>query len=242
MFIVISGPIGAGKSTVTKIYTKITGYAPLFETVDNHPFLERFYQDPTTWAFKTQAFFLYDRFNKHYETIQQGRNVVADRCIYEDAIFAKVLYQRGSMNEDEYQRTYLPHYQLLTKILPPPDLLIYLQASVDTLLYRIAKRSRKMEEGIPRDYLEMLNLAYEEWIEEFPHRKLVVNTDDLDLTCDLHPDWHLLFEAVHQKLLNNDLPDEVIGLSKLKGLLPQVNKSFPKEQLKEKLFYRMAER
>ena len=73
MFIVVSGPIGAGKSTVTKIYTQVTGFEPLYETVEGHPYLEKFYKEPRKWAFKTQVFFLYDRFNKHYETVRNGR-------------------------------------------------------------------------------------------------------------------------------------------------------------------------
>jgi deoxyadenosine/deoxycytidine kinase len=149
-------------------------------------------------------------------------NIVADRSIYEDAIFAKVLNQRGEMNDDDYFKTYKPHFELLTQILTPPDIMIYLRASLGTLMYRIDKRSRNMESAIPRDYMKMLQNAYEEWIAEYPHKKLIVETDDLDLTCDLHPDWYYLFQAVHTKILNDDLPNEAIGLKQIKAEYPKV--------------------
>jgi deoxyadenosine/deoxycytidine kinase len=236
MFIVVSGPIGAGKSTVTRIYSQITGYEPLFETVKHHPYLEKFYENPEEYAFKAQVFFLWDRFNKHYGTVQTGSNIVADRSIYEDAIFAKVLYQRNILSYDDYVLTYLPHYELLTRILKPPHLMIYLRASVDTLLHRIGVRERSMEKGIQRDYLEMLQKAYEEWIADYPYKKLIVETDDLDLTCDLHPDWFYFFKAIHTKVLNDDIPSEAIGLSKLKTLLPAVHKNNNLEWEKREIF------
>lgn len=220
MFIAVSGPIGAGKSTVTRIYSQITGYEPLFETVDNHPYLEKFYANPKEYAFKAQVFFLWDRFNKHYVWEQNKKDIVADRCIYEDAIFAKVLYRSNVLSDEDYNQTYLPHYKLLCNILRPPDLMIYLRTHVDTLIYRIGKRQRTMESGISRDYMEMLSQAYEEWIEEYPHKKLIIETDDLDLTCDLNPEWFYLFKAIHNKVISEDLPHEAIGLNRLKELLP----------------------
>jgi deoxyadenosine/deoxycytidine kinase len=223
MFVVVSGPIGVGKSTVTRIYSQITGFEPLFETVEGHPYLEKFYKEPSKYSFRTQAFFLWDRFNKHYETVQSGKQIVADRSIYEDSIFAKVLNLRGEMDDDDYFKTYLPHFKLLMRILQPPDIMIYLRASLDTLMYRIAKRSREMESAIPREYMKMLLNAYEEWIDEYPYRKLIVETDDLDLTCDLHPDWYYFFQAIHTKVLKDDLPDEAIGLKQIKRELPQVD-------------------
>jgi deoxyadenosine/deoxycytidine kinase len=222
MFIVVSGPIGVGKSTITRIYSQITGFKPLFETVEGHPYLEKFYANPKEYSFRTQAFFLWDRFNKHYDTVKSGKDIIADRSIYEDAIFAKVLNLRGEMNDDDYKKTYLPHFQMLTRILQPPDIMIYLRASLDTLMYRIAKRARDIESSIPRDYMEMLLNSYEEWIDEYPHRKLIVETDNLDLTCDLHPDWYYFIQAIHTKILKDHLPDEAIGLKQIKGELPQV--------------------
>jgi deoxyadenosine/deoxycytidine kinase len=225
MFIVVSGPIGVGKSTVTRIYSQITGFEPLFETVEGHPYLEKFYQNPKEYSFRTQSFFLWDRFNKHYKAVNSGKKIIADRSIYEDAIFATVLNRRGEMDDDDFFKTYQPHFKILTDILTPPDLMLYLRASLDTLMYRIDKRSRDMEATIPRSYMEMLQNAYEEWIAEYPHRKLIVETDDLDLTCDLNCDWMDLFGAIHNKLLNNELPDEAVSLNWLKREFPQIRKS-----------------
>lgn len=236
MFIIVSGPIGVGKSTITRIYAQITGFEALFETVENHPYLEKFYASPKEYAFRTQAFFLWDRFNKHYQTISKGRNVIADRSIYEDAIFAKVLNMRGEMDDDDYFKTYLPHFKILTSILKPPDLMIYLKASLDTLLYRIRKRSRGMEKDIDVGYMEMLQQSYEGWIREYPHKKLIVETDDIDLTCELHPEWYLFFKAIHTKALSDDLPHEAIGLTKLKEELPDIFSPAKREEVKVGIF------
>lgn len=221
MFIVISGPIGVGKTTVTRIYSQITGFEAMYETVEGHPYLEKFYANPKEYAFRVQAFFLYDRFNKHWAVVESGKNLVADRSIYEDAIFARVLNLRGEMSDDDYRRTYLPHFQLLTRLLKPPDLMIYLRASLDTVMHRIGKRARDMEKTIPREYMKMLLENYELWIEEYPHKKLIINTDDIDLTCDLNPEWLYVFKAIHEKVLKDDLPNEAIGLPMLKSLLPE---------------------
>lgn len=222
MFIVVAGPIGVGKSTVTRIYSQITGYDALFENFQGNPYLEEFYKNPSAFAFKTQAFFLWDRFNKHYQSVTSKRNVVADRSIYEDAIFAKVLNMRGEMDDNEYYRTYLPHFKILTNILPPPDLTIYLRASLDTLLYRIRKRSREMEKDIDVGYMKTLSQSYEEWIEEYPHKKLIVETDDIDLTCDLHHEWYLFFKAIHHKVMSEELPNKALGINKLREELPEI--------------------
>lgn len=222
MFIVVSGPIGVGKSTVTRIYSQITGFDALFENFQGNPYLESFYKNPREFAFKTQAFFLWDRFNKHYQSVMSKRNVVADRSIYEDAIFAKVLNKRGEMNDDEYFRTYLPHFKILTNILPPPDLMIFLRASLDTLLYRIRKRSREMEKDIDVEYMKTLSQSYEEWIDEYPHKKLIVETDDIDLTCDLHHEWYLFFKAIHHKVMSEELPNQALGINKLRQELPEI--------------------
>lgn len=235
MFIVVSGPIGVGKSTVTRIYSQITGFEPLFETVENHPYLEKFYENPKEYSFRTQAFFLWDRFNKHHDAVTSGKNIIADRSIYEDAIFAKVLNQRGEMDDDDYFKTYLPHFKMLTQIMKGPDLTIYLRASLDTLMYRIDKRARNMESSIPREYMKMLLNAYEEWVVEYPHRKLIVETDDLDLTCELNTEWIDFFSAILNKVMNDRLPDEAVGLKWMKRELPLVRKR-PFENSRDLLF------
>jgi deoxyadenosine/deoxycytidine kinase len=220
MFIAISGPIGVGKSTVTRIFSQITGFEPHFETVEGHPYLEGLYREPSKYAFRTQAFFLWDRFEKHLRSVQNTRSIIADRSIYEDVIFAEVLHKMRYMDDDEFYRTYLPHFRILVSIITPPDLMIYLRASLDTLMFRINRRAREMEKSIQRDYMEMLNDAYERWIHDYPHKKLIVETDDIDLTCDLNPDWLYLFKAISMKVVKDDIPSDSISLSSIKSQFP----------------------
>jgi len=237
MFIAISGAIGAGKSTVTRVLSQIWEFDALYETVEGHPWLEKFYKNPKEYSFKTQIFFLYDRFNKHFETARSGRDIVADRSLYEDGIFAKVLHMRGEMDDDEYLKTYYPHFDLLTRILQPPDIMIYLRASLDTLLYRIRRRARDMEKDIDVGYLQMLNDAYEEWIEEeYPYQKLIIDTDDLDLTCDLHNDTLYLTKAIIMKITQKKLPDEAKGINRLIAQLPLVHPMRDSESMRSEIF------
>lgn len=224
MFIAISGPIGVGKSTVTRIFSQITSFEPHFETVEGHPYLEGLYSEPRKYAFRTQAYFLWDRFEKHYRTVNTGGDIVADRSIYEDSIFAEALYKSGYMDDDEFLKTYVPHFKILTGILPPPDLMIYLRASIDTLMYRISKRARAMEKSIQLDYMTMLLDGYERWIAEYPYKKLIVETDEIDLTCDLNPDWFYFFKAIYMKILREDIPSDSISLGKIKSLFPVIQK------------------
>lgn len=236
MLIAISGAIGAGKSTVTRIFSQITGFEPLFETVEGHPYLERFYQNPREYAFRTQVFFLWDRFQKHYAAVESGKDLVADRSIYEDCIFARVLHRRGEMDDDDFLRTYLPHYRILSRLLRPPELMIYLRASLDTLIYRIRKRARDMEKDIDQDYLAMLLDAYEEWIEEYPHKKLIIDTNHLDLTCDLNADWDYVVQAIKTKITYDNLPDIAAKISHLLCKLPWVHNHIEPEMVKTELF------
>jgi deoxyadenosine/deoxycytidine kinase len=236
MFIAISGAIGVGKSTVTRIFSQITDFEPHFETVEGHPYLEGLYREPSQYAFRTQAFFLWDRFQKHYHSVQRACNIIADRSIYEDVIFAEVLYRMGYMDDDEFYRTYLPHFKILTSILTPPDLMIYLRASIDTLMSRINRRAREMEKSIQREYMEMLNDTYERWIVEYPHKKLIVETDDIDLTCDLNTDWLYLLKAIHMKVMKDDIPSDSISLSSIKSQFPSCYTRDSSVQVDRELF------
>ncbi len=196
MFITVSGPIGVGKSTVTRILAQIMGFNPFFETVADHPYLEGLYSEPHKYAFRTQVFFLRDRFEKHLHSVRSGKDTVADRSIYEDVIFAEILCNMGYMDREDFERTYLPHFKILTDMLPPPDLMICLQANLDKLMYRIAMRARPMEKNIDRSYMQLLQDGYDKWIEQYPYRKLILETDSLDLTCELNNDWSHLVETI----------------------------------------------
>lgn len=204
MFITISGPIGVGKSTVTRILAQIMGFTPFFETVEGHPYLEGLYRDPCAYAFKTQVFFLRDRFEKHLSSHNSKEDIVADRSIYEDVIFAEILCNMGYMAREDFISTYLPHFKILVDLLPPPDLMVCLRANLDTLMFRIASRGRAMEKNIDRKYMELLQNGYDKWIEEYPHRKLILETDSLDLTCDLNRDWSYLVDTILKSTVNGE--------------------------------------
>jgi len=181
VFLAVAGNIGSGKSSLTRLLSEHTGWAPLFESVEDNPYLGDFYADMKRWSFALQVYFLSNRFRSH-KAITEGRtSVILDRVIYEDAeIFARNLYEIGNMDERDY-RNYVALYDVMTAYLRPPDLLIYLRASVDTLLRQIMLRGRDFEQGIQRSYLEQLNRHYERWVAGYRLGKvLTVEVDTTD--------------------------------------------------------------
>ncbi|MGD8997067.1 MAG: deoxynucleoside kinase, partial [Anaerolineae bacterium] len=136
-FVAIAGNIGVGKSTLTELLSKRLGWEPFFEAVDGNPYLSDFYQDMERWSFHSQIYFLSRRLRHHWQLLQRANSVVQDRTVYEDAeIFASNLYRQGSMDTRDY-RSYCELYEVVTTVLPPPDLIVYLRASVPTLEKRI---------------------------------------------------------------------------------------------------------
>lgn len=184
-YLVLAGNIGAGKSTLVGLLAERLGYRPYFEPVAENPYLEDFYADMERWAFHSQAFFLTHRVRSHRALMDDPYSVVQDRSMYEDAeVFARNLYERGSMSARDWN-SYSELYRTLTSLLPPPDLVVYLKASVPTLKKRIAKRGRDFEASIPDEYLAGLNRLYEEWIEGFDLAPvLVVPGDRLDFVAE----------------------------------------------------------
>ena len=196
-FVAIAGNIGVGKSTLTALLSERLNWEPFFEAVDDNPYLADFYGDMQRWSFHSQIYFLSRRLRHHWQLLQRTNSIVQDRTVYEDAeIFTRNLYRQGLMDERDY-RSYYELYGVVTTVLPPPDLIVYLKASVPTLRERIRRRGRPYEQDISTAYLEQLNELYDEWIGRFPLCPgLSVPSDDLDFV--LNPE-HL--ELITDKIL-----------------------------------------
>jgi len=181
MHIAIVGNIGAGKTTLTEMLAKNYGWEPVFETVDNNPYLEDFYSDMKRWSFNLQIYFLNTRYRQIIDIQASGQNIIQDRTIYEDAyIFAENLHDMGLMTTRDYQN-YQSIFDNMTAYIKPPDLLIYLKATVPTLVNNIQRRGREYETGIRLDYLSKLNEKYQKWINGYKLGKLlVIDKDNLD--------------------------------------------------------------
>lgn len=163
LFIAIAGNMGVGKSELTARLASRLGWKAFVEPVAQNPYLPDFYKEMDRWAFHSQVFFLAHRLRQHHELIKLTGGVIQDRSVYENAeIFARNLYERGYLSERDWQ-TYRALYETLVSLLPPPSLIIYLQASVPTLVERIQKRGRTYEQKIDTGYLEDLNRLYETW-------------------------------------------------------------------------------
>lgn len=183
MHIAVAGNIGVGKTTLTKLLAKNFQWEPHFESVDNNPYLDDFYTDMQRWAFNLQVFFLNSRFGQLKEIQTSGKKIIQDRTIYEDAnIFAPNLHAMGLMTTRDFEN-YESLFDLMASFVKPPDLLIYLRASVPTLVKQIQARGRDYESSIRIDYLTRLNERYEAWISEYTDGKLlIIETDNLDFT------------------------------------------------------------
>lgn len=199
-FVAIAGNIGVGKSTLTELLSQRLGWEPFFEAVNDNPYLSDFYEDMERWSFHSQIYFLSRRLRHHWQLLQRPESVVQDRTVYEDAeIFACNLYRQGLMGARDY-RSYWELYQVVTTVLPSPDLIVYLRASISTLRDRIHKRGRSYEKSISTTYLEQLNELYEEWIDAFSLCPvLTVPSDDLDFVTN-HGHLELITEKVLEKL------------------------------------------
>ncbi len=199
-FIAIAGNIGVGKSTLTTLLSQEAGWEPFFEAVEDNPYLADFYGDMPRYAFHSQIFFLSRRLRHHRRLLDFPGSVVQDRSVYEDAeIFALNLHRQGHMGERDYQ-TYRELYEVLVEFLPPPDLVVYLRASVPTLLSRIAQRGRAYEQNISAEYLGQLNVLYGAWMQAFSLCPvLTVPADDLDF---VHNNAHLdlIIRKIMEKL------------------------------------------
>ena len=182
MHIAVAGNIGSGKTTLTTLLAKHFKWEPHYEDVDDNPYLNDFYEDMQRWSFNLQVYFLNSRFRQVIEIRNSGKSIVQDRTIYEDAhIFAPNLHAMNLMSSRDFEN-YSSLFELMSKFIQPPDLLIYLRASVPTLVNQIQKRGRDYEASIRIDYLKLLNERYEAWISTYTIGKLlIVEVDEIDL-------------------------------------------------------------
>ncbi|WP_111708792.1 deoxynucleoside kinase [Lutibacter citreus] len=181
MHVAIAGNIGAGKTTLTKLLAKHYKWEPHFESVEGNPYLDDFYAEMERWSFNLQVYFLNSRFRQILEIRESGKNIIQDRTIYEDArIFAPNLHAMGLMPNRDYQN-YDSLFELMERLVSPPDLLIYLRASISTLVGQIHKRGRDYENSISIDYLSRLNERYEAWITTYDKGNLlIIDVDNLN--------------------------------------------------------------
>ncbi len=172
--VAIAGNIGAGKTTLTEMLSKHYRWIPQFEDVDHNPYLMDFYEDMPRWSFNLQIYFLNSRLNQLLDIQRGTETIIQDRTIYEDAhIFAPNLHDMGLMSKRDFEN-YFKFFQTLKTMVEPPDLLIYLKASVPTLVGQIQKRGREYEENIRLDYLKKLNELYTRFIDGYKEGPLLV--------------------------------------------------------------------
>ena len=200
MHIAIAGNIGSGKTTLTGLLAKHFGWVPHYEDVDTNPYLNSFYEEMQRWSFNLQIYFLNSRFRQVIDIRKSGKSVIQDRTIYEDAyIFAPNLHSMNLMSTRDFDN-YSSLFELMSSFIQPPDLLIYLRASVPTLVQQIQKRGREYESAIRLDYLKGLNDRYEEWISNYKSGKLlVVDVDHLNIQ-DNPEDLGFVIERINAEL------------------------------------------
>jgi deoxyadenosine/deoxycytidine kinase len=196
MHIAVAGNIGSGKTTLTSLLSKHFGWDAHYEDVEDNPYLNDFYNDMQRWSFNLQIYFLNTRFNQILSFRRSGKTLVQDRTIYEDAyIFAPNLHSMGLMSTRDFEN-YFTLFNMLASLIQPPDLVIYLRASVPTLVRQIQKRGRKYEDNIRLDYLKRLNERYEAWIETYKLSKMLIVDVDSYNFIDKPEDLSVVIDKV----------------------------------------------
>lgn len=200
MHIAVAGNIGSGKTTLTNLLSHHFGWQAHYEDVDDNPYLDDFYNDMQRWSFNLQIYFLNSRFNHILEIKKSDKTIIQDRTIYEDAyIFAPNLHAMGLMSTRDFEN-YFTLFNLVSSLIEPPDLVIYLRASVPTLVRQIEKRGRKYEDNIRLDYLRKLNERYESWIEAYNLGKIMVIDVDSTNFIDKPEDLSQVIDKVNAEL------------------------------------------
>lgn len=196
MHIAVAGNIGSGKTTLTGLLSKHFGWDAHYEDIDDNPYLNDFYNDMQRWSFNLQIYFLNTRFNQILSFRRSGKTLVQDRTIYEDAyIFAPNLHAMGLMSTRDFEN-YFTLFNMLGSLIQPPDLIIYLRASVPALVRQIQKRGRKYEDNIRLDYLKRLNERYEAWIESYQLGKMLIVDVDTNNFIDKPEDMSIVIDKV----------------------------------------------
>jgi deoxyadenosine/deoxycytidine kinase len=207
-FVVIAGNIGVGKSTLVARLAQHwgdRGWQAAHEPNAANPYLADFYQDMARWGFHSQIFFLGKRLEQHNTICLGNSSVLQDRSVYEDAeIFARNLFNQGHISLRDWQ-TYYELYQTMAQIIQPPDLVVYLRASIDTLCQRVAQRNRDYERTIPRAYLEQVNALYEDWAARFKLSPLItIEADQLNWVDAERNDLDAIAQEI-ERCLNKEL-------------------------------------
>lgn len=200
MHLAIAGNIGSGKTTLTRLLAKQMKWKPYYESVDDNPYLDSFYDDMKRWSFNLQVYFLNSRFRQVVEIRKSDRTIIQDRTIYEDAyIFAPNLHEMNLMTTRDFDN-YFSLFELMSSFIEAPDLLIYLRANVSTLVSQIAQRGRDYEESIRIDYLKKLNERYESWISGYDQGKLlIIDVDNIDFTNNPE-DLGMIIEKINAEI------------------------------------------
>lgn len=180
MYIAVSGNIGSGKTSLVEMLSQRLGYEPFFERIDN-PYLDSFYQDMARWSFNLQMSFLSKKTVQINEIMRSTHNIIQDRTIFEEAyVFVRNLNRMGLMTTQDYE-LYMSFFDLLSGNIRLPDLIVYLKASIPTLISQIRRRGREYEMSIEPEYLEGLNTLYDDWINNlYPGRVLTIDVDEYD--------------------------------------------------------------
>lgn len=200
-YIAIAGNIGVGKSTLTGMLSKHFNWEAFYESVEDNPYLKDFYEDMSRWSFNLQIYFLSSRFKRQKNILSNNLSFIQDRTIYEDVeIFAKNLHEMALMSDRDFEN-YRALFNEMSDYIQPPNLLVYLRASVPTLVKQIQSRGRDYESSIRLDYLERLNRLYDQWIDNYPHDKLIIDTDHLDFVSN-QEDLGYVITLIERRLFN----------------------------------------